>query len=324
MLRGLPPSIHVPQAWADRSIPTMLDAAGGAPERERSMRLNTKIGLILVVPMVIAAGALAWMLRSEVMTRFLALERAELLQHHDRLLHAIDAEFKALSRLSVDWGVYDETYSFVAGENPGFVESTMTASTFENLEIDGVLVLGADSQVLGAWGYDRQQKRVTELPPDLVHEIAALQGSGAGPRSRGILASQGRVLQLASSEITDSNAELPSRGRLLMMRYLDQGEVDQLAQRIRLGLRFTALRGEARSEVPGRNRCIFASTDPTASRPSRPWTTCTAPLPCSCRCPCRGTSITRAVMRWAICSASPSPYWCCSCWAPSSPFAGSR
>jgi len=209
------------------------------------MRLNAKIGLVLLVPTVLMAGAMAWVLRSEIGGRFLVLERNELVQHHERLLQAMDAEMNALSRLVADWGIYDETYAYMAGENPDFVAANLTAATLANLQIEGILMIDTQGRAVGSYGYDPDRQRYRDVPPAVEQEIAALYGPGSAARDRGLLAIDGQLLQIASSAIVDSNDSQPSRGTLVMLRALDQGVVDQLARQIRLTLSFVPMGTDA-------------------------------------------------------------------------------
>lgn len=215
------------------------------------MRLNSKIALILVVPMLLLVGMMAVVINSGVMSRFEALERAQQTQNHNRLLEAIDAELAALETLTRDWAVYDETYHFMGGENPGFVDANMSEPTFENLQLNGILLFDLDYRPRAHRGYDRNTHRFAELDIGLIARIADSVRQRRNPEiHRGILEFQGRVAQLAISPIQDSNAEQEPNGYLVMMRFLDQGEVDALAQRIRLSLKFMPLRGPGSIGLP--------------------------------------------------------------------------
>ncbi|HEX5754734.1 MAG TPA: diguanylate cyclase [Arenimonas sp.] len=215
------------------------------------MRLNTKIALILVVPMLLLVGAMAAVIHSEVMSRFLALEKAQQEQNHHRLIEAIEAELGALERLTVDWAVYDETYSFMKGENPEFVDANMAEATFENLQLNGILIFDLEYRTRSQRGFDREANRFADLDIGLVSRVAdSLRQRKNSEIFQGILEYQGRVAQLAFSPIQDSNAELDPNGYLVMLRFLDQGEVDLLAQRIRLSLNFMPLRGPGSSDIP--------------------------------------------------------------------------
>jgi diguanylate cyclase (GGDEF)-like protein len=159
------------------------------------------------------------------------------------LLLAMDAEMEALSRLVKDWGMYDETYAYMAGENPDYESANLTAATFDNLQISGIVMIDSAGAVHSSFGYDIAKQRRTALPTPVAQELAALYGPGSDARDRGVLRIGGRLLQVAASDIVDSEDTQPSRGTLVMLRALDQGTVDTLARRTRLTVDFLPLHG---------------------------------------------------------------------------------
>lgn len=216
------------------------------------MRLNTKIALILVVPMVVLTGVFGWAIHTQVLGRFAALEQAQLEQNHSRLIEAIDAELNALETLTRDWGIYDETFEFMRGNNAGYLEANFTEATFDNLQLDGILLFDTVHRVHTQFGFDRASKQFQPLSIGLVNRIARNLGDRKDPDIfQGIVEYEGRVVQLAISPIQDSDAEKESAGSLVMMRFVDQGSVDTLAKRIRLSLAFTPLRGPGSASLPG-------------------------------------------------------------------------
>lgn len=202
------------------------------------MRLKAKIAVILVLPMLLLSALLGALLWNEMISRFVELERDELVQNHQRLEQAIDAEFDALRRLTRDWAYFDDTYAFIAGDNPDWVEANFTAATFDNLRLDGILVFDLDATLVSGFSLDAGHQQLVALEPDLVEAVAGYVRSNRQPQQHGMLRHRERVLQLALSEVRDSDGSAAPRGTLVMLRYHDQGEVDQLAQRIRLQLQF--------------------------------------------------------------------------------------
>lgn len=208
------------------------------------MRLNSKIALILVVPMLMLIGAFAWIIHTQVLNRFAALEQAQQQQNHGRLLEAINSELDDLSRTSLDWGAFDDTYNYMQGQDADYIDANFTPTSLNNLQIDGILLFDRRQQLHTQYSLDRRTQSRVEPPPELLRRIAAsLANLPADAHQQGILTVQGRTLALASSPITDSNAELPAIGALVMFKYLDQGAIDGLAKRIKLSLRFSPLEG---------------------------------------------------------------------------------
>lgn len=214
------------------------------------MRLNSKIALILVLPMLALAGVMAQLIHSQVLSRFEALERAQQTQDHRRLLEAIEAELDALQRLAVDWSVYDETYTYMRAENPEYVEANLARSTFENLQIDGIALFDLQHRVHTQQGFDPETQRLVALDSGLLAAIGqSLEQRRPGTR-RGILEYQGRIVQLGIGPIQDTEAVHAANGYLVMLRFVKQAQVDALARRTQSLLRLTPLRTAGSAALP--------------------------------------------------------------------------
>jgi diguanylate cyclase (GGDEF)-like protein len=217
------------------------------------VRLNTKIALILVIPMLLLIGAFAWAIHSQVLNRFAILEQAEQRQSHQRLLEAINSELDGLSRIGLDYSTWDDTYDFIQGKKPDFATTNLTPSTLINLRINGVLLFDQHHQLHTQYSLDRRAQHYQELPAALLERIASsLASPQKSTPQQGILTFQGRTMELASSPITDSNGELPPLGTLVMFKYLDQGAIDDLAKRIKLELHFQPLQGPGSENIDPR------------------------------------------------------------------------
>jgi diguanylate cyclase (GGDEF)-like protein len=228
------------------------------------MRLNTKIGLILGAPMLLLLAVLGAVLHAVVVSRFAALEQRELVQNHERMLQALESEFEELERLAVDWAVWDDTYRFMHGENPDWLLVNFTPLTFDNLQLAGLLIFDTGHRLHTDYTYLVAEQRFVQQSPRLLEAIGALIAArSATPadeaKAHGILAFEGRVLQLGISPIHDSNGEGEPLGTLIMMRSIDANRVERLAQRIRLTLRFYPL-GDALDD-PQAARAAAALTE---------------------------------------------------------------
>jgi diguanylate cyclase (GGDEF)-like protein len=214
------------------------------------LRLNSKIALILVVPMLILIGAFAWAIHSQVLGRFATLEQAQQERNHQRLLEALNSELDTLSRLGIDYSGWDDTYQYMQDHNPDYIAANLTPSTLINLQIDGILLFDLHQQPQAQLSLDSTSNKPTQASSELLQRIAAnLASLPADARQQGILTVQGRTLALVSSPITDSNGELPPLGTLVMFKYLDQSAIDNLAKRTKLNLHFSLLQGPGSATI---------------------------------------------------------------------------
>jgi len=215
------------------------------------LRLNTKIALTLVIPMLLLVGVLAWAINSQVLERFAALEQAQQEQSHGRLLEAMHGELQTLGKISHDWGMFDETYNFMLGNNPEFIEANLHSANFENLQINGMLFFDAQHQLRQSSGFDLASKRMVPLSAALVAQVAASLAERQQPGVfQGILRVEGHSIELGSSPITDSNDELAAVGSLVIVKFLDQRAVERMAKRIKLSVRLWPLHGPGSADIP--------------------------------------------------------------------------
>jgi diguanylate cyclase (GGDEF)-like protein len=208
------------------------------------VRLNSKIALVLVLPMLILSAVLAWAIYSQVLNRFVALEQAQQQQNHQRLFEAINAELDTLSRLGRDYSAWDDTYRYMQDHNSAFVAANLTPETLINLHLDGILLFDQQQQLQAQLSLDSTSHKPIKTSSALRQGIAAnLASQPADARQQGILTIQGRTLMLVSSPITDSNAVHASVGTLVIFRDVDQDAVHGLGKQIKLNLQFSALQG---------------------------------------------------------------------------------
>ena len=209
------------------------------------MTLNSKIGLSLVLPMLFGVGLLGWLIHAQLISRFSQLEAAELKQQHERLEQAIAAEFDSLQRLTSDWGEYDETYDYMAGENPEFVAANITPAGMQNLQLDAIAMLNPDHSIHEGFSLTTEGDALRPLPDGLAAAISRAASLLPDPdQGFGVVTEGERVLSVAVSGILTSEGEGPSRGQIVMARYLTDGTVEQLAKRIRSRIQFEPMRTE--------------------------------------------------------------------------------
>jgi diguanylate cyclase (GGDEF)-like protein len=227
------------------------------------MRLTNKIALIIGLPALVMVVVLGLVLNATIVGRFADLEVQQLERHHERLLLALDGELAELERVAVDWGAWDDAYRYMRGHNPAFLAATFTPTTFDNLQLDGVLLFDAQRRLRNDFTYDRASRAFAPLAPELQARIARLVAAGvpADRSRRGLVQLGPRVMQVGMSSMLDSNGGGEPAGTLVMLRSMDAERINRLAERTRLSVSFH------RMAEPGREgRPVVSLDDDSAPR----------------------------------------------------------
>ncbi|HUW86226.1 MAG TPA: CHASE4 domain-containing protein, partial [Methanoregula sp.] len=142
-------------------------------------------------------------------------------------------EMDNLDLIVRDWGAWDDTYAFVAGERVGYFQSNPGEASFKNLRLNFIIITNRQGDIMYGEGFDLEKNTLTPLRSDLVAELARegspLRNLVTVTMPSGFLyLPQGTVI-LSSYPVLRSDFTGPSRGVVIMGRYLSEAEVARLS-----------------------------------------------------------------------------------------------
>ena len=131
------------------------------------MSLYAKV-VVLLCALFATYGAVDYVVQREViLPSFETLEADLARTDMERVRRAIDRELDQLQTFCADWGNWLDTYQYMAGENPAFIEDNMTPVTLEAAGLDVVAFVDTD----GRFVWRKGLKPATQ--DDLAYELLA-------------------------------------------------------------------------------------------------------------------------------------------------------
>lgn len=188
-------------------------------------------GLAFAVLAVVLGGSV----RSVILDRFAALERAAVQENVERARAALHQDIEALERVCTDWAQWDDAYRFMVEDFPAFEQGNLELATLVNLDVDAVVFAAPGGEVRRAIGLDAVHKQLAAPPSTLLPALAAsgvLGRTAEDPRRAGLLTLPDGVMLVAGRAILTSNATGPSRGTLVMAQRLTPERIRKLGQRV--------------------------------------------------------------------------------------------
>ncbi len=133
------------------------------------MNLRTKVLLVLSGVLALSIVLNYGVVRMIVFPRFAEIERTEAQKNLQRVQRAIQNELTHMDNTAQDWAHWTDTYQFIAGENPEFVENNLLYETFSGIGV--TLMNFYDSEGTLVWGkaYDlatEQEIQLGEFSPE--------------------------------------------------------------------------------------------------------------------------------------------------------------
>ena len=204
-----------------------------------SIRLRT---LILIAGTTVGLLAILYTISALLfLDRFSRLERREALRGLEQANNALANELGELATFNHDWAAWDDTYAFVQDGDPEYLESNLMDETFVGGMLNLMVFLDREGGTVFAKSYDWRRECALAVPAELMERLRP--GGPLVPRTdedvhlQGILLLPEAPLLVVSHPILTSTARGPSRGTLIMGRYLDDAELASLAEQTRLELR---------------------------------------------------------------------------------------
>ncbi len=197
-----------------------------------SLRLKVAgvIGFISLCSFFITFFAVHWLL----LRGFLSLENEDLVRKVAQLSRIIEGEKKNLERIVADWAFWDDTYQFMGGGYPEYVQVNCTDDVFPNLGIHFLGFFQVDGTLWYGKSIDPSTQKPFPLPQELTYLVQKV-GMSLSPgylldRRSGFLVTGKDVWLFALSWILRSDLSGPPQGFLVMARKVDGPFLEHLSE----------------------------------------------------------------------------------------------
>jgi len=196
------------------------------------MTLHQKTLLSVSVTLLCLLMTLYFSLSSIWLNGFAKIESQQTHRDVERVIRAIGNDLRQLNHTVGDWAVWDETYAFVEDGNASYIQEKLGDPTLANLQLNVIVYIYSTGRITYSKGFDLQKKVIVPVshslrrylatnPPLVQHEVANSSHTGI------VLLPEGPLL-VAAQPILNHDRTSPSRGTLLMGRYLNDAEIKQL------------------------------------------------------------------------------------------------
>ncbi len=161
------------------------------------------------------------------------VEEAEARRNVERAAVAVRSVLDRLAARAKAWARLDETGRFIEDRNRAYVDSNLLShGLFTDIELNAVVYRHASGGIVYAEGWPPDARRGTAMPESLLSLLtpdSPLLRSEDGHGASGLLLLPEGAMLAAGHPIVSGDAGKPSRGTLLLGRFLDGRLVRELA-----------------------------------------------------------------------------------------------
>ena len=172
-----------------------------------------------------------------VLQSFVQLEEQNTRVTVEQLLSYLGTQAFNLNLQVKDWAHWDDTYFYAESHDPDYIDSNINETTFTNLQLNLMVIIGEDGQIIYGQGYDLTTNELIPEPANMqafIDNNPLLLSRPADPSSGvyGLLVINNTPMLIATSPILNNKADGPPHGTLLWARYLTEPALEQLSDAI--------------------------------------------------------------------------------------------
>ena len=207
--------------------------------RAKRVTLKTKTSLIMIATTLTLLVVMYIPVRIYFLQIFIDTEVQRGKTNIQRTLNAMPSDLlDRLNRSTTDWAAWDDSYTFIQGLNPDFVESNLLSDrTFVNLGLNFILFFDAAGKIVFERALDPITNEKMPIPDGFRYHIRPdsllLHHPTTQSSQRGIILIPDPVL-IVSRPIVTNEEEGPIRGTLIFGRFLSPTVVQQIAEKVSL------------------------------------------------------------------------------------------
>jgi sensor domain CHASE-containing protein len=205
------------------------------------MSLQRKVTLIVVIVFMLSGLMSFGVQRLAILPSFHALEEETARKNGARLLEAVQRELEQIGPSVSDWAIWTDTYEFVKGENPDYIESNLDAgSTLAGMKMNYLGIFDESGTAVWTQAFDFEEEKILDLGEltgdrlDNGHPL--LQHPQLPSEVKGLINTPHGPLLVFAKPILTNDAKGPPAGTLMMGRFLDESAVARLAEQTKLPL----------------------------------------------------------------------------------------
>ena len=213
------------------------------------MNLRKKTLIIIGAAIVSLIVVLACTASTILLHDFHNLESQYVRQDVARALDALDDDLLHLQTSAQDYAEWDDTYAYINSPNDEYIKSNLIDSTFTYLRLNLLIMTNNKGQIVFSKSFDLKTKTEVPIPGSikqyinpaspLYRQSSNLGNSDSIPLAKtGILLLPESPILIAVRPILKSNGAGPSRGILILGRYLNDRETKRLSKLTQLSVDF--------------------------------------------------------------------------------------
>jgi diguanylate cyclase (GGDEF)-like protein len=202
------------------------------------MKLMLKTSLVVGITMMLFIITLFFIIQPLLLKDSIELDKNQTFQDIERINNNLTMKAEILNRLNRDWAIWDETYLYLSGQKPDFMDINLLNGTYENNRLNLMVFLNNKEELFFQKVYDLTAHKQIVVENDFYKKfLPIIQSSDEMDQSLIVMTEYGPAL-ISLQSVYKSNGEGPSVGTLVMGQFINKAFINQIGDELSLPLTF--------------------------------------------------------------------------------------
>jgi signal transduction histidine kinase/DNA-binding response OmpR family regulator len=172
-----------------------------------------------------------------ILPNFYTVENQNAAENVLRCADSITRESEHMLSQASDWSLWDDTYAFMADKNEPYIKSNLAWESLHESDLDLIYICDLDGRVVWGEAHDGETNTVSHPFPFDAQQLD-LGGMNLENRDHyGLLSTDRGIALIGGHTILTSEGKGPSRGILIMGRFLSEDYLSDIAEQVRVPFR---------------------------------------------------------------------------------------
>lgn len=170
------------------------------------------------------------------------LDRNQALLQVQRIRDGFNFTAEAMQQTANDWSKWDETFYYVEGTNPTFIDQNIYVESLQSIHMDMVLIYSLSGELIYQQHFDFENMTSKDIQPSMISEILMIDqliSDDPNHELSGLISFDETLFIFALSPIMRSDYQGEVNGALIFIRQVDDELIESLGHVV--GLPFSIL-----------------------------------------------------------------------------------
>ncbi|SHH93255.1 sensor domain-containing diguanylate cyclase [Clostridium grantii] len=207
------------------------------------MKIRSKFNIITLVFSVLVIITSSIVIKQINMNGYMEAEMNVFNYKLDRVKQNLINIEEELEYINNDWAKWNDTYNFILGQYPEYIDSNITIQTFYDLELNYLLIENDKGEILYGAEHSKEDDEISLIPDKIVEEFNKYKDT------YGIMLFEDKYIVYSSKSITDNKGLAKPIGQIVMAFEIDQDLIEDLSEKSSLDFTFETIEEPQYQEI---------------------------------------------------------------------------